>query len=112
MWNLKHWQDKIKEKRKNTPFRDFIKEIWSWIPIVLHKGKWEVSRYPETDRIKTIPTKEYEKNIEELLKYWLNYDFSIKLIVFLVGKLYIKKGEEKIIFITKFFYIKILESSN
>jgi len=38
MNNLKHWQDKIKEKRKTTEFRDFLKEISSWCIFVLQKN--------------------------------------------------------------------------
>jgi hypothetical protein len=38
MSNLKYWQDKIKEKRKHTPFADFLKEIVSWSPIVFYKN--------------------------------------------------------------------------
>jgi len=30
MKDLKHWQDKIKEKRKQTSWRDFAMEIASW----------------------------------------------------------------------------------
>lgn len=36
--NLKYWQDKIKEKRKKTTFRNFLKEIGSWVNLVLHKN--------------------------------------------------------------------------
>jgi hypothetical protein len=35
--DLKYWQNKIKEKRKQTKFNDFIKEILSWYPLVLNK---------------------------------------------------------------------------
>jgi hypothetical protein len=38
MTNIKHWQDKIKEKRKKTNFRDFLKEIVSWSPIVFYRN--------------------------------------------------------------------------
>ena len=51
MQNLKHWQEKIQEKRKQTSFRDFIKDIASWQPIVFHKSSWMVSRFPSTDRM-------------------------------------------------------------
>jgi hypothetical protein len=33
MSNLKYWEDKIKEKRKNTDFKVFLKEIASWYPL-------------------------------------------------------------------------------
>ena len=60
MTDLKQREDKIKEKRRQTSFRDFVKEMGSFIPVVLYKGKGEISRYPETDRLRVVPTNEYE----------------------------------------------------
>jgi hypothetical protein len=37
MQSIKQWEEKIKEKRKNTEFRNFVKEIVSWYPFILHK---------------------------------------------------------------------------
>lgn len=51
MKTLKQWQEKIQAKRKQTTFRDFIKEIASWQPVVFHKSHWLVSRFPQTDRM-------------------------------------------------------------
>jgi hypothetical protein len=39
MSNIHFWEDKIKEKRKKTTFRDFVKEITSWSPLNLYKNK-------------------------------------------------------------------------
>ncbi len=78
MSNLKYWQDKIKEKRKHTPFADFLKEIVSWSPIVFYKNNWLISKFPETDRIKkVIHHSEFEKNIENLMEKWTPYDFGV-----------------------------------
>ena len=47
MTNLKLWKDKIKAKRIVTPWRDFVKEIASWMPVGLQKNAGVTSRYPE-----------------------------------------------------------------
>lgn len=73
--NLDTWKQKIREKRKNTPFRQYLKEIASWKPFSFYKNAWMVSRYPPEGRIKNIisikefalirdniPWKEYDKN--------------------------------------------------
>ena len=51
MKDIKYYQNIIKEKRKKTEFRDFLKEIWSWFPINLYKINWKLSRYPFSDRL-------------------------------------------------------------
>jgi len=38
MTDLKKWEDKIKEKRKQTDFREFVKDICSWYNLVLYKN--------------------------------------------------------------------------
>lgn len=77
MASLQKWENIIKEKRKDTPFRDFLKEIVSWKPLVFHKNNWLISVYPESERIKKICTfDEFEKNREELTKKWIDYDFN------------------------------------
>lgn len=63
MTNLQYRQEKIQEKRKKTPFRDFMREIASWRPITFYKTKGLISRYPETDRIGSIiGAKDYVRN--------------------------------------------------
>jgi len=81
MQDLKYYQDKIKQKRMKTPFRDFLKEIVSWIPIVFYKNNWIVSRYPKTNRIKwVLSIKNYEENRDNLIKNWNNYNFSLNFL--------------------------------
>ncbi len=77
MQDLKFREDKIKEKRKHTPWKKFIKEIASYYWIVLHKNDWFISKYPKSERIwKIVKTIEYEDIRENFTKYWVDYDFS------------------------------------
>jgi hypothetical protein len=64
MQDLKIWEEKIKEKRKNTEFRDFVKEIASWLPLSFYKEGAMISRYPIKKRIKKIiDSKKFEKEL-------------------------------------------------
>ncbi|PID34993.1 MAG: hypothetical protein CR971_00545 [candidate division SR1 bacterium] len=47
---LKVRQEKIQNKRRQTPWREFVKEIASWIPVNLYKVNGDITRYPETKR--------------------------------------------------------------
>jgi hypothetical protein len=61
MQDLKIREEKIKEKRKQTPFREYVKEIASRSPLVFHKNNGLVSKYPAVERLgKIIPNKEYQ----------------------------------------------------
>jgi len=51
MTNLQYRQEKIQDKRKTTPWRDFVMEIASRYPVNLYKNNNRISRYPETHRI-------------------------------------------------------------
>ncbi|MDD5770355.1 MAG: hypothetical protein PHE25_05285 [Candidatus Gracilibacteria bacterium] len=74
MQDIKIWEEKIKEKRKKTEFRKFLKEIASWKPFGFYKTDGILSRYPQTDRIgKIVPASKYNR---DSLKS-LNYDFDI-----------------------------------
>ena len=76
MTNLKHWQEKIKEKRKQTSFRDFIKDIASWQPIVFHKSNGLVSRFPQTDRMpEVVKYSDYYEQWWEVYTHGIDYDF-------------------------------------
>jgi hypothetical protein len=67
---IKYWQEKIKNKRKQTSFRDFIGEIASWYPIVLNKKDGNLSRYPETNRAPiTVSTKKFSENIDSNIDF-------------------------------------------
>lgn len=77
MPSLKKREDKIKEKRKQTKFRDFVKEIVSWYPFILHKRDGLITRFPKTNRVKNIiSTRLYEENRENLIKKGRAYNFK------------------------------------
>ena len=71
-------EEKMKEKRKQTPFREYLKEIASWSPLVFHKNNGMISKYPPVQRLgKVIPNKEHQELRDNFSKSWLDYDFSI-----------------------------------
>jgi hypothetical protein len=51
MSNLELRQSKLQERRKQTPWRDFVREIASRYQLTLYKNKGLVSRYPDTARV-------------------------------------------------------------
>lgn len=59
---LDYYIQKIQEKRKQTPFREFIREIVSWKPIVLHRNMLFISRFPVSDRVTVVDRKIFESN--------------------------------------------------
>jgi hypothetical protein len=78
MTQLKHWEDKMKQKRAKTSFHNFLAEIASWIPIVFYKVDGSVSRYPDTQRI---PERIDAKKLEDIRgnfpeTHAKEYDFS------------------------------------
>ena len=65
MSNLPYWQEKIQEKRKQTPWRNFLMEICSRQAMNIYKNKGAISRYPETWREPPLVSpREFGKNIE------------------------------------------------
>lgn len=50
MSNLQSRQTKIQEKRKQTPFRDFVMELASRQPLNIYHYDGMLTRYPNTDR--------------------------------------------------------------
>ncbi len=79
MTNLQFWEDKMKEKRKKTPWIDFVKEICSWRALTFYKANGLISRYPPTSRIwKVISSKNFNLERDSLLTYWKDYDFNKK----------------------------------
>jgi DNA-directed RNA polymerase delta subunit len=51
MQDLNYYKEIIKDKRKKTNFRDYIKEIASHFPLSFYKNSEVISKFPETDRI-------------------------------------------------------------
>ena len=75
MTDLQQRKSKIQEKRKTTEFRDFVKEIVSWFPLVFHKTQGYMSRYPESDRIGTISSNsDFEAMRDTVTDYARDYD--------------------------------------
>lgn len=57
---LAPWKEKIQQKRKQTPFKEFVKEIASWCPASFYKIDGQISRYPKTERVsKLVPAKTF-----------------------------------------------------
>jgi hypothetical protein len=78
MQTIKYWEGKIKEKRKNTEFRDFVKSVPSWFQIMFYKNDGLISRFPESPRIKNIfEVDTYNKNYGDGVD-GIEYDFSKK----------------------------------
>lgn len=62
MPDLAYRQQKIQEKRKQTPFREFLLTIGSRQPMNFYKNQGYISRYPDTERTGRLiaPTEEIE----------------------------------------------------
>ncbi len=79
MHDLKIWEEKIKEKRKSTEFRDFVKEICSFSPLHIYKINWLLSKFPLSDRIYWVQDwLVFEEIRDTLTNKWREYDFSKK----------------------------------
>lgn len=77
MTDLSHWQEKIQEVKRTTPFRDFLKEIASLRTLGFYRNGWYPSVYPESQRIQRVVSHaEFEANRDTLTQQWLTYDFS------------------------------------
>ena len=79
MQDLKQREDKIKERRKHTPWREFVRDICSWQRVTFYKNNGFVSKYPISDR--TWPIVEWWANFDErrenFIENWLLYNFSL-----------------------------------
>jgi len=79
MEKLKYFQDIIKEKRKQTSFRDYLKEIVSFRTMNMYNNSGFVSIYPPNiHRLwKIVSHREFDETRDSISKYWLEYDFSL-----------------------------------
>jgi len=77
--DIKYFQKIIQDKRKNTYFRDFLKEIVSWYPFAFYKHDWLITSFPRSDRInsKIISPLEFEETRDDLIKKWIDYDWDL-----------------------------------
>ena len=67
MSNLQVRQEKIQVKRKQTNFREFVRDICSWYPFMFYKNNGISSTIKSNDRIKVIDHKQYEITRNQLL---------------------------------------------
>jgi len=79
MSNLEHWKNIMKEKRKNTSFREYLKTIVWLRSLNLYKNNWLTSVFPPNNkRIKwVISHREFDENRDNLVKYGIDYNFDI-----------------------------------
>jgi len=74
MHDLKHWQSKIADRRKQSSFDDFLMEIVSWVPMNFYRNNGHISRYPASDRINVVWLKEFQKNRDNNIDHALEYN--------------------------------------
>ena len=67
MPDLQHRQTKIQERRKQTPFRQYLKEICSWMSLVLYRHDGLVSKFPDTERTSIMSHQEFEEYRDTLI---------------------------------------------
>lgn len=72
MPDLHYWQEKIKERRKTTSWKDFLLTIGSWRPMAFYKNNGYISIYPTSPRSPEVKSNEtYDESI-----VWLYQDYS------------------------------------
>ncbi|USN57712.1 MAG: hypothetical protein H6767_04965 [Candidatus Peribacteria bacterium] len=76
--NLEYWKQQIITRRKQTSFRDFLKEIASWFPFAFYQRGGVITSLPKTDRINSVvlSSEEFEGSRDELQKKAKVYDFE------------------------------------
>jgi len=67
----------MQEARKQTSWKEFIKEICSWYWLVFRNTWKGVTTYPKNKRVNIFDINEYEENRINFTKFWLDY-FSNK----------------------------------
>ncbi len=74
---LKARQEKLQNKRKQTPWREFVKEVCSILPMNYKKYNWIIHKWYNLDRIwGIIPAKEFEKirnDMTNTLNFWKSF---------------------------------------
>lgn len=77
MTTLEKYENLIKEKRKNTSFRDYLKEIVSRYNLNLYKRDWIITPYNPDFKWKLVSLQEFEKLRSDYDKLWVDYDFNL-----------------------------------
>ncbi|MDR0650595.1 MAG: hypothetical protein LBG59_04245 [Candidatus Peribacteria bacterium] len=92
MPDLTYRQQKIQDKRKQTPFRDFVMEICSWFTLNIYKVDGMLSRYPDTVRKGVLVKDQYASmNNEQISEY--TGDFFVDFV-----RLYTNSPKSNLIF--------------
>lgn len=67
-------EQKIQDKRKQTEWKDFVKDICSWFPLVLYKNNGITSKFPPNDRTQNIrKTSDFDASKDGLLGNGVDY---------------------------------------
>ncbi len=77
MPDIKIREEKIKERRKTTIFRDFVREICSRYPATLYKREGLISKFPDIGRVRITDVMNFEKWRDGLP--YLEYDQTLSL---------------------------------
>lgn len=94
---LEIWNNKIKEKRKKTDFRTFLKEIASNFPLNFYKNSWFVSIIPNDSNVKKIlDFEKFNELRDSLISFGEIYDFN-KIFFQNFGKLFLEIPHPNII---------------
>ncbi len=70
---LKSRQKKIQNQKKNNSRKDFVKDVCSWRPLILHKNNGLISRFPKTWREWILLSKDKMNEIRDELLIEKNY---------------------------------------
>ena len=77
MPSLTHRQQKIQEKRKQTPFRDFVKEVCSWKNVIMfYRSEVGIGKYPQAKgrEMNLLPFNEYKEKDANNIEFFLEYN--------------------------------------
>jgi hypothetical protein len=75
MSKIAHYEKLIQEKRKKTPFRDFVREIASWETLSFYKNNGRISRYHDMKRVKKMGDSFWDDAPEQSRDYIIGIPF-------------------------------------
>lgn len=77
MSHIKQREFKMQEKRKNTPWREYLKTIVSCRSLTLHRNSGFVSVFPETKKVHVVSHKDFneQRNNSLYVDYNINKSF-------------------------------------
>jgi hypothetical protein len=79
MPDIKKREEKMQEKRKSTPWRDFVKKVASSCSLTFYKNNGHISKYPpNTDRkLNLVASKNFLEIADQNTRYGIDYDLSL-----------------------------------